>query len=79
VIIVWCFLFDFSVRNDPQKPDRDVKGGHKGALREWVSIHLALDILIKAFVSLLQKIKNCHASISDPRCFGVTVSTSGGF
>ena len=79
MIIVVCFSFDFSVRDDTQKPDRDVKGGHSGALGGWRVHSPALDILIKAFVSLLQKIKNCHASISDPHCFGVTVSSSGGF
>jgi hypothetical protein len=30
-----------------------------------VSIHLALDSQIKAFVSFMRKSKNCHASISD--------------
>jgi hypothetical protein len=33
-----------------------------------VSIYLALDMPVKAFVSLMKEKQNCHASISDPRC-----------
>jgi hypothetical protein len=39
-----------------------------------VSIYLALDMPVKAFVSLMKEKQNCHASISDPRCNVVTVS-----
>jgi hypothetical protein len=45
----------FSVRDDPQKPDRDVKGGHSGALGEWRVHSPALDILIKAFGNAFAK------------------------
>jgi hypothetical protein len=33
-----------------------------------VSIYLALDMPVKAFVSFMKEKQNCHASISDPGC-----------
>lgn len=39
-----------------------------------VSIYLALDLVVKAFVTLMKEKQNCHASISDTRCNAFTVS-----